>query len=66
MTTFFVTHTKGFEEQEDAEEYARIQSLKTRKKFAVLVRDGEIGPTLSTVAIYSGGERTLRAEYVPD
>lgn len=64
--TYFVVATKGFNNPKDADKYAQSESTKTRAKYAVLVRDSEIGPTLSTVAVYKNGERRLRAEYVTD
>ncbi len=65
MATWFVTSTKGFRTQEEAEDYARIESGKTHAKYAVLVRSIDLGPSLSTIAIYHEGRKSLRAEYLP-
>lgn len=62
MTDYFVTTTRGFHEQEKAEEYASEQSTKTSAKYAVLVRDPEDGPSLTTVAVYEEGVKLPRVE----
>lgn len=59
MTVYFVTVSKAFNEQEEAETYAKDESQKTGRKYNVLARDEE-NLSMQNVATYVKGQKRIK------